>query len=748
VARPITVEIDSRPSFEPPLPVFEPLYDLIASERLKDNEEIDTAEPVSVMRGKPSQIDDDSAPNLSNWPDPITLRGRLAELFEYAETAEWAASVDCILADLQATAIADAGSRQLLAELRVLEDLSPHLNTPLDPIVQTASLHARLELVRRIDVWSEVYPGKDLFVSFKSATVDRRMQQLIRRVVDLTETDPAGQTWRDYLQLNKLSDLAGRRGEAVAEERATAARRVIARMKSPRLTAAQRDFVSHDSIAVFQAHLRRWLVLDIPPGEILYAVETYEASRLASDGRVLAEHIDRLRWSPREADRRLGEQLERQYRNANLRLVVTANLLNRLLPSQTPQTERVNDMVVGVPTRGYSTTATQLAVRLLPDPNRLHLTLEASGVVDSQTSSSSGPVTFTNNGQSTYRVSKDIAIDRDGFHAGPVQAHAESATRLGSLQTNFDGVPIVRSLVRNYALSQRDARIGEAEQEIEAKVARRAKERFDAELTARLTSAEAQLGHRVIAPLAKLAVDPSVISLSTSAERMTMRFRVAGHDQLGAHTPRPLAMSDSLASLQIHESLLNNLLAQLQLAGRTFTLPELHAWINERASRGAQPIPNDLPEHVIVTFAEFDPVRVACDEGRLKLTLALAEIDQGEHAWYDMEATAYYRPVVNGQHLEFSRVGSIELGGEGHVGRVDFALRGIFAKILSQKRKLSLKLPADAARPKLLDLQFYDATIENGWISMALAPRPAKENTSASTIAPASPRPNEALSRD
>jgi hypothetical protein len=59
------------------------------------------------------------------------------------------------------------------------------------------------------------------------------------------------------------------------------------------------------------------------------------------------------------------------------------------------------------------------------------------------------------------------------------------------------------------------------------------------------------------------------------------------------------------------------------------------------------------------------------------------------------------------------------------VGRVDFALRGIFAKILSQKRKLTVKLPADATRPKLADLQFYDATIENGWISVALTPRPA-----------------------
>ncbi len=660
-------------------------------------------------------------------PYPITLRGRLAELLPHGATAEWAAAIGGLLDELQETAIADKHSRQLLAELRELHDSGPHITMPLEVNSQRALLHARFELQRRLDVWGEIDTSPNQFVAATSATIDRRMQQLVRQVIELTESAPAGQTWREYLQLSKLNDLAGRRGEAVAEERGTAARHVIARLQSPRLTAQQRDFVTHESIAALDAHLRRWLASNVPPGEILHAVETYEASRLASDGRILADHIARLRWSSRPSDRRLGEQLERQYRNANLRLVVSANLINRVLPEPTPQTEWVNDTVVGVPARGYSTTATQLAVRLLPDPNRLRLTLEARGVVDSQTSSTSGPVTFTNNGQSTYAVRNEIAIERDGFRVGPVQAEAASSTSLGSLHTSFDSVPIVRSLVRSYALSERDERIGAAEVEIEAKVANRATQRFETEVTGRLSNAETQLRNRVIAPLTKLGVDPAVISLSTTAERMTMRFRVAGQDQLGAHAPRPLAMSDSLASLQIHESLLNNLLEQLQLAGRTFTLPELHTWINDRLSRGDQPIPDDLPEHVVVTFAEYDPVRITCDEGRVKLTLALAEIDQGRNVWYDMEATAYYRPMVNGQQLEFARDGSIELGGEGHVGRVDFVLRGIFAKILSQNRKLSLKLPADAARPKLAGLQFYNATIENGWISVAVALRSRNE---------------------
>ena len=63
-------------------------------------------------------------------------------------------------------------------------------------------------------------------------------------------------------------------------------------------------------------------------------------------------------------------------------------------------------------------------------------------------------------------------------------------------------------------------------------------------------------------------IDPTSIGMETSADRLTMRLRLAADHQLGAHTPRPRAPSDSLASFQIHESAFNNLVSQLDLNGR------------------------------------------------------------------------------------------------------------------------------------------------------------------------------------
>jgi hypothetical protein len=300
-------------------------------------------------------------------------------------------------------------------------------------------------------------------------------------------------------------------------------------------------------------------------------------------------------------------------------------------------------------------------------------------------------------------------------------ADADNRTRLSGLQTDFDAVPIVRSLVRGYALSQHDEKQGQARQEVEAKVASRASERLDAEVNARLAKVESDIHRRILAPLQKLELIPQVVQLATTEERVTARLRLAGVDQAGAHTPRPLAMSNSLATLQIHETAINNALDRFRLAGRTFTLPELYQWIGGLLGRMRVELPEDLPENVSITFAEEDPLRVRCGDGRVELTLAVAELDDGRRAWHDFEITVFYRPHREGLRLEFSREGAIELSGEAYKGRTEVVLRGIFAKVFSHRRKLTFDPANDNPNPAFATLAFSSALVDNGWISITVA---------------------------
>jgi hypothetical protein len=97
-------------------------------------------------------------------------------------------------------------------------------------------------------------------------------------------------------------------------------------------------------------------------------------------------------------------------------------------------------------------------------------------------------------------------------------------------------------------------------------------------------------------------------------------------------------------------------------------------------------------------------------------------LDDGRHFWQDFEVTVFYRPQCEGLRLEFARDGAIELGGE-YAGRTEFVLRGIFAKVFSQRRKLVLEPSSDRPLPGLATLAFSSALVDNGWISITVAER-------------------------
>src|SRR6185295_3693586 len=115
----------------------------------------------------------------------------------------------------------------------------------------------------------------------------------------------------------------------------------------------------------------------------------------------------------------------------------------------------------------------------------------------------------------------------------------------------------------------------EVKQEVDQRIANQAEQRLDAEVDRRLQAADAEVTRQILGPLAAMDVPAVPLAFETTPQRISVRMRLAGANQLGGQSARPLAPSDSLLSTQVHESALNNILDQLQLAGRTFTAQEL-----------------------------------------------------------------------------------------------------------------------------------------------------------------------------
>ena len=214
------------------------------------------------------------------------------------------------------------------------------------------------------------------------------------------------------------------------------------------------------------------------------------------------------------------------------------------------------------------------------------------------------------------------------------------------MHTQFDGIPLIGSLAQNVARSQQEQSQDQVNQETEEKISTRAKQRIDCEAYAKVYDFTQMVRRRVYQPLADLSLRPTMIGAQTSEERLAMRLRLAADDELGAFTPRPRAPADSVASLQLHESAVNNLCEKMGLDGRTGTLPELSRYIAGRLNRPQPWTTDPAQDDVTVSFAANNALAVRFQNGQAVLTLSIARFSKGSRSWHDFQVRVCYRPQV------------------------------------------------------------------------------------------------------
>lgn len=670
-----------------------------------------------------------SEPEGGLIPRPLALLADLEALMLECDAHPWA------LATWQeSNALAkekDAGlATKSLERLRAFAQQP--LTADLSQRSATRVRRAQWALERRLDIWQAVL----LAELEQERSPDRQpalaMAQAVRRVDTLLAPSPNGQGWQHYFGLESLMALANS-PRTSADEIGRATRSLLARSRNPRLDERQRRFLNSEPWAALRRAARTWAGEQFSPGALLTAIERYEQTGAAADARLVAEQSRRLFWSRDPHLRRLGEKLEQRFRNANLRMVVQADLANRLLPPQPVTEAPVYDTVLGVPTRGSSTTATEVSVRFVPDATQIRTLFEIQGWVDAATRSTSGPASFRSRAQSDFLASKPVLLGPAGLSFAPSQVSVDTQLRLLSLDTDFDGVPLIGALVRNMAASEHEESQPRARAEIRRKIAARSMQQIDEQTEERLTGLSDRARARVWAPLTGLGLTPRPVQLATETERALARLRLADAGQLAAHTPRPQAPANSLASVQVHESAFNNVFEKLALDGREFTLPELQQYLAERLKLPEWK-PAAADEDVWLQFAAHDPVRVRFNEGVVEIRIAFAEFVRGDNRWQDFTALVRYRPAAHGLRADLARDGIVELISPELNSRDRIQLQVIFNKVFTRSKPLAVLGERLAEDPRLAGLEATQFLAEEGWLGLALgsarrpAPNVARQN--------------------
>jgi hypothetical protein len=677
--------------------------------------------PVVVSR----QASETSPEAKTVWPMPQELIGMLEPLKQHAVTRPWAQSAMDLLERLQRVdAISSPEAANILDQLKTHAVAARDLSQQI-PIgnVRSDLLRTKYALQRRVLVWQPVNRilarGPETFTV--SLADDMGLYQRLEAVESRLSGSPSTSSWREYLLLDDLRALLH---SGDARQRRAIAGRVLQRMESDRLTPQQRELLKEPEISDFGRILRQWVREPVDYERLLEDLELFEFTQSSKSAHQIAYDYQVARWSSHSHARQLAETLDTYYRNANLRVAVTGELINRLLPTTYSFEEDHYDNVLGAHVQGTSTGSSRFRVVLIPDESRWRMGLEAIGDVNSETVTTKGPATFYSDAVSRYSAQKLLTIDPYGIHAEEAEAAANSDIYTRGFRTTFDSIPLVRGIVRFIAARQHDRHYGEARRMACTKLECMACQRIDGEVQQQIGKAKNEFGEKWLKPLNELQLHPQALDMQTTDRRLVARYRLAGRHQLAAHTPRPQAPSDSFLSVQAHESALNNTIEQLGLADKRSELRSLYRELADIFRQPEMEIPEDVPDGVIIQFAAQDPIRVRFDEGRVTVTLRIRELKNGRRRrWYNFAVRAYYVPDATQLDANLVRDGYIELAGQRLNTFDQIALRGIFTSVLARNRPFKLINDQLAQNAELNDLQVTQFVINDGWVGVALGPQ-------------------------
>ena len=572
---------------------------------------------------------------------------------------------------------------------------------------------------RRTDIWQQLLS----VAAYDQAQADRIGNRLRETAGELRRrwaSDSDLTAWRDYLELDALIE---------SDQPHIAAESTLVRLKNQSLTPAQRSFLDSEDFRSFEEQLRTAVARGVSSQDIFDALERYETRADIDAANRLLIALQRFsNGSETERYARTMQAIDLHYRNANLRMSVSEDLINRFVPAAHQYFEQVNDTILGASVRGRNATMTNLSVRLIPDETSIRIGFLANGQVHSNTASRKGPVVFYNRGQSQFSADKELMISPHGIYSGPTRTRATTGNRVVGMETDWDEIPLIGWLIRSFARQQHDEQRPFVRAEILSRVRNKATNKLDTEVNRRMVDAEQRVKSRVIEPLERMQLDPRAMEMRTTADRVIMRTRLAGPMQLGAHTPRPRALRSNKLSIQVHQSAANNLIDRLKLNGRSMTLGALAEDLVSRFD-----LQLEIPEKrrsIIVEFGQDRPIEFDFRDGKVEVTIHFARLDNGSEQWTNFSVRGFYRADARRMDVELIRDGSIELITESLRLRDQIALRSIFTKVFDSNQRLDLLRRAIRDQPKLRQLEVSRVVIRDGWVSLSIG-----ETTSPSTMA-------------
>lgn len=679
-----------------------------------------------------------------NWPLASSLIAQSMALSDFdgnrvlGGSTTWTEQVQQLFENFAQIPITSERSAELLRQAGELSGRGfAWSESNLDSSTEKAMEVARVAhgIQRRAIVWDRIYQclsherdkaqsaasGSAAIAESSTEQLSEKLTQDLAIIRNALRGTSDAQNWADFLLLDRIEELANGSMQSESQQIALA-QEFLGRLTYGRVSGDQKKVLASREVQKIAEDLRPLTALPVDYRKVLLDIESIEESSVHRCSEDIAETIQSLRFADSEFQYAIANALNQQYRSANVRLSVSEEFINRLLPKDQVTSRPVQQKILGAETRGASQIQTNLRVDFLPDPTAWKLGLNLDGNIQANTRSSRSGATFYNSSNAKVQSAREVRIDPTSLSINGQPANVQSQESLRKFSTNWDQMPIIGDMFRYVAHQEFIEKKPVAKRISQRLIAKQTDDEFDKQLQTKIDSAQEQFDKRLIGPLHSLELQPMILDMQSTDTRLVARYRVAGVNQIAAYTPRPMAPSDSLLSLQLHQSAINNLISQAIPTDRDWTVRQLADKIAEILQLSPFELPEDTPEDVIIRFMDVHPMTIEFSEGRMWLTLRIASFEQtGRIQLKNFTVKTSYIPKVEGLRASLERDALISVDGHRLGSKDRFPIRAIFSKVFAGNSSVPMVSESLASNPLARGMLVSQLQMEQGWMGIAVS---------------------------
>jgi len=659
-------------------------------------------------------------PKKKGWVSPLAIVSQLKTLSGIPVTKPWAGEVQRLLSLLlEESAVSSSGSAAILMQLETkvqeLNQIVLDINQQFAGMPVADSLSSQLrrlhyDLEKRTTIWRTIQ-------NLPLATDEADVVQLAsnqRLTFDFLKPD-----WQEYLQVNQLQDEFASLNPDAADQK-KASRLTLSRMTSPSLSDTQVRYLNETIPASLVTMLKKSAAGEVDQYKLLKAIEWNDQNPSGVATNYINDQFQSLMWSPQPQRQAAATMLQAHYRNANVRLAVSQNMLNRLIPDSPAVNEPVREQVLGADVRGHSQVRNRLSVKLVDDPSRIALQLQTHGEVDSDTVAKRSGFEIRNEGMAKFQAFKKLSLDRMGrFSSDKPVASAQAKQRLIGMRSKLDPFPVVNWIARKVAEKKVAQQTPEATMLLEQKIRQSASHQLQEGVESQVTQMQAYLKVNLLEPLSSMDLNPEALELATTRNRIVMRYRLAGIDQMASDSPRPADSPYDYLSVQLHQSLLNNTIERIEIESQTFTPESLLQHLSEVIGFNPKNTQSDTKHEAKFVFANYDAIRVDFVKGKIRIELNLKSLRVGKgKTWRNITISSTYVPKVIGSQVQLTQEGMIGVKGKKFRIGDQIAVRAIFNVVLPDSYQFETIPQRLTSQLNGYALVISNLNIAEGWVGV------------------------------